>query len=392
VLPGYFSTANTLGNAIPFGGPQNLYQVFSSATYVRGNHNLKLGGQYLHLRDNRTFGAFQNAIADFVSVQDFINGNVRDYEIAVDPQGKLPGEVLNAPFVPPSFTRHYRYNETAWYAQDTYKIRPRLTATLGVKYEYFGVLHSPGNESALDSNFYLGSGSNYFEQIANGRFDLTTNQTGSLKNRLFKPDYNNFAPRIGLAYDLRGDGRTVLRAGYGIFYDRNFGNVLFNVIQNPPNYAVLFAGEDNGAAAITANVNQYGALAPVSGVSYSSSARALNENMRTAYANVWNVNAQHELASKYVISVAYAGSNGIKLYSLNNINRRGSGELLGRPGTRLNTDITNINFRSTDGHSNYHSLQTSVDSRYIQSAGLQFRLAYTWSHAIDNESSTFGDS
>ena len=136
VLPGYFSTANTLGNAIPFGGPQNLYQVFSSATYVKGNHSLKVGGQYLHLRDNRTFGAFQNAIADFVSVQDFINGNVRDYEIAVDPQGKLPGEVLNAPFVPPSFTRHYRYNETAWYGQDTYKVTPRLTATLGVRYEF----------------------------------------------------------------------------------------------------------------------------------------------------------------------------------------------------------------------------------------------------------------
>src|SRR5262249_15056074 len=125
--------------------------------------------------------------------------------------------------------------------------------------------------------------------------------------------------------------------------------------------------------------------------SYVSSARGLDPNLRTAYANVWNVNVQHELAGNYIVSLAYAGSNGIKLYSLNNINRRGSGVLLGRSG-RLNTDISNINVRAHDGHSNSNSFQATVDSRYIKRAGLQFRAAYTWSHAIDNESSTFGDS
>jgi hypothetical protein len=117
----------------------------------------------------------------------------------------------------------------------------------------------------------------------------------------------------------------------------------------------------------------------------------LDQNLRTAYANVWNANIQHEFANNFVASVAYAGSNGIKLYSLNNINRRGSGVLLGRDG-RLNPNISSINFRSNDGHSNYQSLQARVDSRYIKSAGLQFTAAYTYAHAIDNESSTFGDS
>jgi hypothetical protein len=392
VLPGYFATANVLGSAIPFGGPQNLYQGYTSLNWIRGNHTWKFGGQVVHIRDNRTFGAFQNAIADFVSVQDFINGNIRDYQIAVDPRGRFPGEALEAPFVAPSFTRHYRYNEFAGYAQDTWKITPRLTLTAGLRYEYFGVLHSPDGEKHLDANFYYGPGSNYFEQIANGRFDLAVNQTGDLKDRLFKSDYNNFAPRLGVAYDLTGSGRTILRAGYGIFYDRNFGNVLFNVIQNPPNYAVLITGADNDGVSIAPNLDQYAALAPVAGASYSSSARGLNQDMVTAYANVWNINVQQEINHMFVASVAYAGSNGIKLYSLNNINRRDSGILIGRPGTRLNEQISNINFRSNDGHSNYHSLQTSLDSRYIRSAGLQFRLAYTWSHAIDNQSSTFGDS
>ena len=392
VLPGYYATANTLGNALPFGGPQNLYQTFSTMTWQLDKHALKFGGQYLHIRDNRTFGAFQNATADFGSVQDFIRGNVQDYNIAVDPKGKFPGQVLTAPFTAPSFTRHFRYNEIAWFAEDTYKITPRLTLNAGLRWEYFGVLYSPGDERKLDANFYLGQGSNPLEQIANGRFDLTTNQTGDLKNRFYQPDKNNFAPRIGLAYDLFGNGKTVLRAGYGLFYDRNFGNVLFNVIQNPPNYAVLVVGSGNDPnAPVTANLDQYAALSAASGQSYVSSARALAQDLRTAYANVWNANVQHELAGNYIVSVAYAGSNGIKLYSLNNINRRGSGALLGRTG-RLNANISNINIRDNDGHSNYHSLQTSVDSRYVKSLGLQFRVAYTWSHAIDNQSSTFGDS
>ncbi|HKE04264.1 MAG TPA: carboxypeptidase regulatory-like domain-containing protein [Blastocatellia bacterium] len=392
VLPGYFATASTLGNAIPFGGPQNLYQGYSSLNYQRGAHELKFGAQYLHIRDNRTFGAFQNAIADFVTLQDFINANVQDYEIAVDPHGQLPGQALNAPFTAPSFTRHFRYNEVALFGEDTWKLSPRLTVSAGLRWEYFGVLHSPGNEKRLDANFYPGTGGNFLQQIAGGQFSLTTAQIGDLQDSFYRPDYNNFAPRLGVAYDLFGHGKTVLRAGYGIYYDRNFGNVLFNVIQNPPNYAVLFAGTGNNPAApIIANVDQYAALAALSGQSYSSSARALDPNLRTAYANAWNANIQHDLGEVMVLTIGYAGSNGIKLYSLDNINRRGSGVLLGVAG-RLNPTITNINFRSNAGSSNYNSLQLRADSRYIKRAGLQFTAAYTWAHAIDNESSTFGDS
>ncbi len=391
VLPGYFATASTIAAAIPFGGPQNLYQGFSTLSWQVNNHTLKFGGQYIHIRDNRAFGAFQNAVADFGTVQDFIDGDIQDYQIAVDPGGRFPGDALNAPFTAPSFTRHFHYNEAALFAEDTFKITPRLTINAGLRWEYFGVLYSPGSERPLDANFYYGEGDNLIEQVANGRFDLTINQTGDLKNRFYRPDYNNFAPRIGVAYDLFGNNKTVLRAGYGIFYDRNFGNVLFNVIQNPPNYAVLVVGEANGAL-IRPNVDQYAALAGLSGQSYTSSARGLDQNMRTAYANVWNVNVQHELRNNFVFTLAYAGSNGIKLYSLNNVNRAGSGILLGREGERLNPTISSLNLRANDGHSNYNSFQASVDSRYIRRAGLQFRASYTWSHAIDNQSSTFGDS
>ncbi len=392
VLPGYFGTANLLGNAIPFGGPQNLYQGYTSFSWQRGSHDFKFGAQYVHIRDNRTFGAFQNAIADFGTVQDMINGNVQDYEIAVDPHGQLPGQVLNAPFTAPSFTRHFHYNEVGIFGEDTWKLTKRLTVNVGLRWEYFGILHSPGDEKDLDANFYLGPGGNTLQQIASGQFAPTTSQTGDLQDRFYKPDYHDFGPRLGLAYDLFGNGKTVLRAGYGIFYNRNFGNVLFNVIQNPPNYAVLIAGTGNNPLTpITANVDQYAALEALSGQSYSSSARAIDQNLKTAYADVFNVSLQHELGNSYVVTLAYAGSTGIHLYSLNNINRTDSGVLLDQSG-RLNPTISAINFRGNDGHSNYNSFQARVDSRYIKNTGLQFTAAYTFAHAIDNESSTFGDS
>ena len=112
-----------------------------------------------------------------------------------------------------------------------------LTLTPGLRWEYLGVLHSPGTEHTLDSNFYFGSGVNY-QQIANGRILRTVDAPGDLRGRFYRPDYKNFAPRLGLAYDLFGDGKTVLRAGAGVFYDRHVGWELFRAFLNPPSYSL----------------------------------------------------------------------------------------------------------------------------------------------------------
>jgi hypothetical protein len=386
VLPGYFPTFR--GAAIPDGGVQNIYQAYSGLTYQTGRHLFKFGGQLVHMRDNRIFGAFAGAFANFGSIQNFINGRISSFEIAIDPKGKYPGETIAPPFRAPSFTRHFHANEISWFAEDRYALTPRLTLNAGLRWEYFGVPHSPEHERALDSNFYLGQGNSYFEQIANGRFDLAMNQTGKLKDRFYAPDYNNFAPRIGIAYDPFGKGKTVVRAGYGIFYDRTFGNVLFNAMQNPPNYGVITLNN------VTASLDQYATVAAaLDGRPFplTTSARALDQNMRTAYSNHWNVNVQHELANLFVASIGYVGSNGIHLYSVDNINRAGSGVLLGKAG-RLNSGMGDVMYRSNSGKSTYHSMQARIDSRYIKSAGLQFSGSYTWSHAIDNISATFADS
>ena len=396
-FPGFFldaEDANLPVGSSSFGGAQNVYQFFQTASWIKGKHNIKFGGQYVHLRDNRSFGAYETAQAEFDDIQTFINGALIFYTIAVNPKGQLPGTALSAPFGPPSFSRHFHYNEPGFFVQDTWKLSSRLTITPGLRYEYFGILHSPKNERQLDANFYPGSGSTLIEQLANGKFGRTADQTGSLKDRFYRPDYKDFAPRFGVAYDLTGDGKTVVRGGIGYFYDRNFGNVVFNAIQNPPNYATTLLTDVTLTPAVVAN--QYAVFPTTGSVTLNpSSARYLDVNLRTAYTISYNATVEHDLLNKLVVAASYVGSRGKRLYSLNNINRRGSCVLnnscAGSTTARLNRSATSINTRGNDNSSEYNALQVRADSRYIDKVGLQFGFNYTLSKSTDNGSSFFGD-
>lgn len=395
---------------LPFGsssgyGPVNTYQLFQTVTYSHGRHTLRFGGQYVYMRQNLTFGlAGEIADAQFATTQDFVNGSLSLYSIALDPKGHLPGEYVDPPFGPPSFTRHYRYNEPALYIADTWKVTSRLTATPGLRWEYFGVFHSPGSEHQLDSNFYPGAGANPLEQIANGQMLRTIDATGDLQGRFYLPSHRDFAPRLGLAYDLFGDGKTVLRAGAGIFYDRRVGWELFRAYQNPPAYSFTQLADVTMTPAIV--TNQY-VVFPNAPVRLSQSVtQDPDTHMRTAYTASWNATIEKEFAGSYVAGISYLGSSGIALYSLNNVNRLGSGGLLD-PGCitpriasdgvtslgpdytncqRLNPNISNIGLRTNGGHSSYNALQLRLDSRRLARSGLEFGGNYTWSHSIDNRS------
>jgi outer membrane receptor protein involved in Fe transport len=399
-LPGY--NEFTPGAAIPFGGPQNLLQLYEDISYIKGNHNFRFGGLFEYIQDNRAFGAYEEATEQLGSntakgLNNFVTGQLFQFQAAVFPQGKFPGQSLTLPVGPPDFTRSNRYDEFALYAQDSWHVKPRLTLNLGVRYEYYGTQHN-GNPSR-ESNFYFGSGSTIFDRIRNGSVQIANN---SPIGGLWAASPLNFAPRVGFAWDIFGDGKTSVRGGYAIAYERNFGNVTFNVIQNPPNYAVI-ALQSPGDIPAAQNVITLSNSGPLAGSSGSKTLgavtlRAVDPNIKQARAQLYSVSFQRQLRSRTLLSVEYSGSTGTNLYSIANINRSDSGQVfLGSAvgpfpaAARLNGQYGSINFRGSDGSSRYNGMIVSVENSGLGNTGLRFSARYTLSASRDDLSSTFSD-
>jgi hypothetical protein len=413
LFPGYLPYSP--GNAIPFNGAQNLYQLNQDFTYTTGKHTWKMGGQIVHIRDNKTFGAYSYAVealgsTNGESLSNFVTGNLLSFSVAIDPGNRFPGASIPLPVGPPSFSRSNRYTEWALYLNDSYRVSPRVTLNLGLRYEYYGVQHNA--DPTLDANFYYGAGETQAERIRNGRFQRSVD---SAPGGLWNPDKNNFAPRVGFAWDIFGDGRTSLRGGYGVAYERNFGNVTFNVLFNPPNYGVvaLTANRVNPTTGLIVpgdvptlpvNINNYG---PFSGTGPARtftavSARHVDENVRNAYAHFWSASFEHQLGANTVASLEYSGSAGRSLYSIGDQNRTGClpvllgitnqpGVVAGTTTNRCNIYASSMNTRRNDGYSNYNALIASLNSNNFRNMGLTFTARYTYSVAKDNLSSTFAE-
>ncbi len=401
IYPGY--SPSTPGSGIPFGGPQNFVQVYEDLSRVFGKHNLRFGGSFEYLRDNRTFGAYETAGVYLgtgstgSAVAGLLAGNAHAMTVAIDPQGHFPGDTVSLPLGSPNFSRSNRYKESALYVQDSWKVMPRLTVNLGLRWEYYGVQHN--KNSKLDSNFYFPAGQIGTPQgIANGSVQLAPNSpTGGL----WAPDYKDFAPRVGFAWDVFGDGKTSLRGGYGIGYERNFGNVTFNAIQNPPNYESVSITATTASPIPISTAN----LGPFSGSSGSitlpkATLRVPIQNIKTAYAHTWSASLEHQVNKNLLVGADYSGSKGVRLYDISVDNGYGFGNVyLGIPCSyaaqdctaTLNTKYSGINVRGNNGFSNYDalSLRTKIDN--LANSGLHLNFNYTWSHALDNLSSTFSD-
>ena len=278
--------------------------------------------------------------------------------------------------------RHSVENDHSFYVQDSIRATPRLTLNLGLRWDYFGLV------TERDNLFY------HFDPPLDAVFQVGT---GGTSRNLYEPDYNNFAPRIAFAYDLTGKGTTVVRAGWGVFYDAFsqdifLGHVPFNCVFCPgPAYsgigpaAISFAGFSG--TPLSASTPVYSSPAPLGDFF------GVDPHIRTPYIQNFNLNIQRQLTSRAVAQIGYVGAKGTKLFRFRDINQPSQAAITasdlangvqsyGVP--RPFSNFFYINQEESSANSIYHSLQASL--RLTDFHGVTSQVNYVYSHSIDNAS------
>jgi hypothetical protein len=262
-----------------------------------------------------------------------------------------------------------------YFIQDDYRINPKLTANVGVRYEY---ATPPVEKNDLFSNFDPQTGTMIFAK------------DGSISERaLIHPDRNNVAPRVGFAYTPWP--RMVLRGGYGVFFTHTVRQGREGLLGFNPPYLVdnLLQTSVSGAAAVASAapfrlVNGYpsGLLDPTS-LAPTVLRRAQDPHQRTPYIQQYNLGVQYELRPDVVLDVAYVGNKGTKLNGFRNLNQRAviqNADGTQSAGPRPHPAFGDIQWMENRVNSNYNSLQMRLEKRF--SKGLTGMVSYTWGEAL----------
>ncbi len=270
----------------------------------------------------------------------------------------------------PNYNRAYQYAQSYFFVQDSYRIAPRLTLNFGLRYERFGAPQNTG--AAKDDIVTLGAGGDFDSRLATA----TLVRPGSGNQNLYGADNLDFAPRIGFSWDPFGRGRTVLRGGYGIFYDSPFDNLWQNVRSNNVElpYVPIFASSFNYLQPLSS------ALASGPATNTSFPLTLIDPKLRNGYAQDFFLGAQHAVRDNLSVEVTGTGALGRRLITTDIVNRQFT-ELTGTG--RPNESLPDISWRSGQGISDYYALSSLIKYR-LESIDLQ--ATYAWSHSVDNQS------
>jgi hypothetical protein len=368
------------GDGGPYSVPEKTYQFLDSVTYSRGRHTFKVGANVIRrevdfFQGNDSKGYFILGGVNFPGT-----GRFTGYETSEVLAGFSDYEIGAAS----TFYKTFNY-ETGYFLQDDWKVSNRLTLNLGVRYDYYTYPYEQNNNQA--------------------NYDITTGQlriagVNGNSRSLVNTDKNNFAPRVGFAYDMYGNGKTSVRGGFGMFYFLDRGGVGNQLSNNPgfngigeytasSGYRITFTGQSptvrNNAATAAAPLPlpAFGAGAAATADLTASSVLAINPNNQNGTVTQYNLQVQQQLDKATSLTVAYVGNKTDHLTTFLNLN-----ELQLGTGTHFYPNRQTITYDFAGGTAHYDGLQVflnrSVGSSLLATA------AYTWSHARDNSNGAFG--
>jgi hypothetical protein len=364
---------------------------------MSGPHAVKWGASYLVRWPEAEFSTPTWPIEYFFeSADELISGNPSSFLFPLSRVALQAGN-LNLP----DLARNYRYGQLAAYIQDSYRLGDRFLLHVGLRYEYFS---PPTNTGAYqDAIIRLGSGASMPERIQNA-----TSATGG---QIYNGDFKDWAPRIGFAYNITKDGGFILRASYGIFYDRPFDNLWLNVSLNDavPASAPVAALNLNFLDSTASNLQKISqAMGPEQRASFAMPCNPSSQSLllsvdctsidqtffqprfRSPYVQSFFGGLQKRITNSIAAEVEYAGSLGHELLTTDIINRSvpniSNCSFVGFNLVchfRYNDQFGDLDYRGNQGSSSHHALVSSLSIRK-QSLLLDFN--YTWSHTIDNQS------
>jgi Carboxypeptidase regulatory-like domain/TonB-dependent Receptor Plug Domain len=362
------------GGSWPQGRGHKTLQLQDAVSWTRGTHTMKFGADLaiLLIKDQIPFNADGTMAVSGGGDCSAIGLGAPGEDSCTDLANYIDGYLGSGGSISKQFGNpriSVPTTQQAYYFQDSWKIRPNLTLDYGLRYEY----QPPEPNNVL-----------MYPSLNRSTFVTDPFMT----RHEVSPDRNNFGPRFGFAYTpkfwskILGENKTVLRGGWGMYYDAFFTNISDNTASTFPNTlgGAIIGGEGRGLADPIGQIAAITAEADPGNTVNSVTNKPVNP-----LTYQWNLNLQRELPASLKMEVAYVGTRGERLFGNEQWNPRVL-ETVNVLNPRLVSDRGSVLVRANRGDSNYHGLQTTVTR---QVGSLALRGAYTWSRSIDNGSEVF---